>query len=185
MSDEPSSSIKEEFAKALGQVLQPSAKSLGSLFALRLQYLEWRSAIKVLEKVKQKVSSTGDVSELPPIKTFIPLLEGAALEQHDNTFMQDMWANLLIAEIKQNDENTALYVDLLKKINKQHIDILLYLLRGKDCSYWENIASELSVRNVKISLEARPPKKYDIDYSKFALSHNDVVDYRCENKNFI
>lgn len=84
---------------------------------------------QTLLKAHNVVLERGIETSNTPLKFLAQWGEAASLEDMDDPEnLSDLYANLLISESSGTDPNALLYVDMLKKMNKVHIQFLNSLL---------------------------------------------------------
>ena len=86
-----------------------------------------RIAGKALGLIEQR----GIVGSKPNDKFFVPWLSAASLEDNsDKNPLPEMYAELLVSEMESANPNSLIYIDILRKLNKTHIQYLKSLLGG-------------------------------------------------------
>ncbi len=86
---------------------------------------------QTLLKAHDIVLERGIETSNTPLKFLAQWGEAASLEDMDDPEnLSDLYANLLVSESSGADPNALLYVDMLKKMNKVHIQFLNSLLGG-------------------------------------------------------
>lgn len=80
--------VKDVFLRLLG----PASDELGGIIADPIRAFRFRQSVRLLAKVKTICEETGFEPKAVPLKTLIPILEKASLE--DNEDLHERWANL-------------------------------------------------------------------------------------------
>lgn len=124
--------VAEELSSVLGELLDPSAKQLGHFLADKIAFLRWKSAIKTLKKAKKIADQEGGFENIPPLKVFVPWMEGCSLEEDDNDVLQNLWANLFVTATRSENPNHVLFVDTLKKLCRDHAILLQKICSDKN-----------------------------------------------------
>jgi hypothetical protein len=136
----------------LGKLLGPASSEAGELLADNIRFIRWKNTLKILEKAQKEMEIRGIQPKEVPLKTLLPVLEGASLES-DDVNLQDKWANLLISAASGNLSRPS-YPKILSELVQSEAQILDYLY-----------AVELRIVARKVEL-----KKVDQEYRDF----NDV-----------
>jgi len=71
----------------------PAIDELGGILADPIRIYRFKRSVRLLEKVKRICEETGFEPRAVPLKTLLPILENASLE--DDEDLHDRWANLL------------------------------------------------------------------------------------------
>jgi len=91
----------------------------------RIRFARFERQVRFLEKATEMLNDSG-IKELRaiPLKTIVPLIEAAALEEDDE--LQDRWANLLInAADQEHIENvTRSHISILSQLSALEVRIL-------------------------------------------------------------
>lgn len=101
--------------------LSPSVKEAGKLIADKIRYFRLKNAIETMKKAKNKVSSAGLSLNHVELKTLLPLLEGASLEDHSD--MVEKWAGLL-SSASVSDKSMVSFVYILKELSPADANVL-------------------------------------------------------------
>lgn len=116
-------SLSTEVGKALiepiNNILKPPSEEFGAFLAQHVQHLRWKSAVKILALVKEKIGDSGGLKNVPDPKIFMKWIEGCSLENENDSDMHEMWASLLVSS-SENSSEQALYIDymnILKNID--------------------------------------------------------------------
>lgn len=95
------------------------------IFNDKLCYVRWKRLNRFIEQANRKMEQLGidEIQNPIPLKFFIPLLQGATLEENDE--LQDIWVRLLLKSI--SDERVELkrvYIDILERLSPLEAKIL-------------------------------------------------------------
>ncbi len=77
----------------LGKIAGPAAEEVGLLLQDKVKIYRFRNQLKVLAKAQKMLDDAGVSPASVPLRTLLPLLEGAALEEEDDLSIK--WAALL------------------------------------------------------------------------------------------
>lgn len=117
MDDETVSMIPamlQPFKDFLDKLAGPATAELGLLFADRVRMYRLKNSLRMLKKAKGMLDAAGIEPTAVPLRTLLPLLEGASLE--DNESLSDKWACLLAAAADSHRSGFVLpsYPQILK-----------------------------------------------------------------------
>lgn len=179
--------ITSEATKAVGKAIDETfdqpAQAFGQLISDKIQYSRWKSAIKIMQKA-QKYAAKKGVTKLtqPDLKFFLPWAEGCSLEREDNDELQNLWSALLISEIENTNPNSLIYVDVLKKLNRTHVQFLKQLLGGDFPVAVGNPSISFGLHNVDALLKEPFKVGSGVAFSRFP---EDQICTQIENINSI
>ena len=71
----------------------PATEEIGFMLQDNVRYYRLKNQLKILSQAKQLLAEAGLEPKAIPLRTLLPLLEGAALE--DNDFLSSKWAALI------------------------------------------------------------------------------------------
>lgn len=77
----------------LGKIAGPAAEEVGLLLQDKVRIYRFSNQLKMLTKTQKMLNETGVSPTSVPLRTLLPLLEGAALEEEDD--LSSKWAALL------------------------------------------------------------------------------------------
>lgn len=77
----------------MNRLLGPAVDELGGILADPIRVVRWKQTTSLLRKLKMFEREQGFISQEVPLKTLLPLLEHASLEQDEA--LHDRWASLL------------------------------------------------------------------------------------------
>jgi hypothetical protein len=109
----------------LSKLLGPASTEAGELFADRIRYLRWKNSLSILEDVQKEIKRRKIQPQKIPLKTLVPILEGASLETNDDE-LRSKWINLL-TNAASGDVTHPAYPKLLSEIIQPEAIILDYL----------------------------------------------------------
>jgi len=91
-----------EAAKSLLQKLcGPAAEEFGAMLQDRTRVYRLKNQLRMLGKVQAMLQNAGTPVHSVPLRTLLPLLEGAALEDDEN--LSNKWAGLLASAATSNE----------------------------------------------------------------------------------
>ncbi len=140
------SSLSQPVQGFLGKILGPASSEAGELLADNVKFIRWKNMLKIVEKAQKEMEIRGIQPKEVPLKTLLPILEGASLESEDEN-LQDKWANLLTSAASGNSSRPS-YPKILSELVQSEAQILDYLY-----------AVELKIAARKVEL-----KKMDQEY---------------------
>lgn len=152
----PKSEVGKAIGQAIGALFSKPTEALGELFADKIQYLRWKSSVRVMTKAKVYAERKGLADlNMPSLKFFLPWIEGSSLEEDEENSLEDLWANLLVSEALSPAPNSLIFVDIIKKLRSEHAVILKSMFEEKNSNddYKAlNYSTETTIENVILSL---------------------------------
>ncbi len=153
------------FAKYFGGNIEQWA----GLYEDKLRYRRWENQLALMQKAEEKLKALGSDAKLKPLafKIGVPLLEAASLE--DNDYLRDLWANLLINSVKQENVDThPSFVQVLQNLLPQEAKLLecaskncedgvvINILDNYDDNYFDNseLKSKLELKEIEFVVQA-------------------------------
>jgi hypothetical protein len=111
--------VKPILKTLLGHAAEELAATLGD----RIRVFRFEQQCKLLRRVQEKVNQEGIQMKSVNLKTLLPLLENAALE--DDEEMSERWASLLTSasDPKSNGLEVS-YTEILKQLPPKHAHVL-------------------------------------------------------------
>lgn len=106
---------KEEAEGFLNGIVPESIKELGGILTDTVKYWRFKNQVSIIKKAKNVLDENNLSKQNIPLKTLVPLLEGASLEEEES--MQTRWANLLANAVSGAIEVTPSYVEILKELS--------------------------------------------------------------------
>jgi hypothetical protein len=107
--------VHDEIAKAIGSTVGAPLSEFSQLVADKIRYLRWKNAVTTLKKAREFASGSSKTHSAPPLKFFLPFMEGCSLE--DSEFdLTDEWARLLNSASEQFRSNQLIFTRILREI---------------------------------------------------------------------
>ncbi len=138
--DELEGKIAEETIKGafsfIDDLIKPSLKEVGQLFAERVHLWRFKNQINVSIKAAKFVRKKGLTLQEVPIKTISKFLEYSSWEEND--FMQEKWAGLLASTASSKSDKDIYYilVEVLNQLSPLDVRLLdLLYLKGLSDEY--------------------------------------------------
>jgi hypothetical protein len=121
----PSSSMGR-LVDALTDVIRPFTERQGlKADQIRLQREEILTLIAV--KARERLAIEGKEPSAVPNRILVPLLEKASLSDPEDTTLVEAWTNILASASSEPNQNHALFVDILSKLEAAHLKFLEFL----------------------------------------------------------
>ncbi|MGG6297015.1 Abi-alpha family protein [Leptolyngbya sp. AN02str] len=146
------SSVSQPIQAFLSTILGPASAEVGELLADNIRFIRWKNTLRILEKAQREMEDRGLQPKEIPLKTLVPILEGASLEG-DSENLQAKWSNLLTSAASGNISHPS-YPKILSELIHSEAKILDYLY-----------TSELTISSRRIELN-----KVDEQYRRNDLS---------------
>ncbi len=111
-------------------IIKPPIKEISEILTDKVKYWRFQNQIKILERAQEYIKSKGYKPNQIPVKTLVPLLDGASLEEDED--MQDRWAALLANAANPNNvfSSHIIFVELLKQLSPYECIILERMYAG-------------------------------------------------------
>ncbi len=108
----------------VNKLLGPGAEELGTMIAERGRIYRLQNTFNVFQKAKAMAAEAGFDPQQVNLKTLLPLLEGASLE--DNPSLSDKWAALLANAADPADSISIkpVYADILRQLTPHEAQVL-------------------------------------------------------------
>ena len=105
----------------------PATEELGLLFGERVRMYRLKNSLRLFKKTKTMLDDAGIEPTAVPLRTLLPLLEGASLE--DNESLSDKWAGLLSAAANSSRGDSVLpsYPHILKCLSPSDVQMLDFM----------------------------------------------------------
>ncbi|MGV2136936.1 hypothetical protein ACQZ45_03060 [Agrobacterium sp. 16-2014-1-2a] len=118
-----------EIGKAITTTLGTPLSELSQLIADKVRYLRWKSAIKTLERAREIAAKRGGTLSCPPLKFFLPFMEGCSLEPDHtedggSTDLTNEWANLLSSAAEELKSDHLIFTRILREITVREAKLL-------------------------------------------------------------
>jgi hypothetical protein len=109
----------------INRLFGPWADELGSLMAEPIRVWRYSRSLKLFEKVSRIAASRGIPLKAVPLKTILPILEYASVEENDD--LHDRWANLLASAAIDANIVRPFFPDALRQLGTTEARLLDYL----------------------------------------------------------
>lgn len=119
------SSISQPIQGFLSTIFGPATAEAGEILADNVRFLRWKNSLRIIEKAQKEMQIRGLQPQEIPMKTLVPILEGASLES-DNENLQAKWANLLTSAASGNLSHPS-YPKILSELVYSEAIVLDYL----------------------------------------------------------
>jgi hypothetical protein len=119
------SSVSQPIQAFLSTILGPASAEVGELLADNIKFIRWKNTLRILEKAQKEMKDRGLQPKEVPLKTLVPILEGASLEG-DSENLQAKWSNLLTSAASGNISHPS-YPKILSELIHSEAKILDYL----------------------------------------------------------
>ncbi|NEQ51013.1 MAG: DUF4393 domain-containing protein [Leptolyngbya sp. SIO3F4] len=131
--------LSKPLQEFLNKLLGPAAEEAGELFADRVRYLRWKNSLHIVEQANKLLETRGITPQHIPLKTLVPILEGASLESDDEN-LKSKWSNLLTNAASGKSVHPS-YPKILTEIIHPEARILdyLFILEGQVKSITDEI----------------------------------------------
>lgn len=107
--------IQAEIAKAISSTVGAPLSELSQLVADKIRYLRWKNAVTTLEKARAFAAQSPEQLSAPPLKFFLPFMEGCSLEESEADLTNE-WARLLNTASIQYRSNQLIFTRILREI---------------------------------------------------------------------
>ena len=113
---------KEEIQTFLNVIVPTFVREGGGIISDTVKFWRWKNLVRIVKKAKDFIEEEEISPQEVPLKTTIPLLEGATLEE--DASMQERWAALLSNAIAGNKDVTPSYVSILSELSPMEAMLL-------------------------------------------------------------
>ena len=139
----------------------PATDEIGFMLQDNVRYYRLKNQLKILSQAKQLLAEAGLEPKAIPLRTLLPLLEGASLE--DNGFLSSKWAALIAkaSTCDQPSDNHPSFPKILSEISPQDALLLDRLSERGGEFDWNNFRNEMS-------------KELSISHDQVNHSHNNL-----------
>ena len=121
--------ISKPLQEFLNKLLGPAAEEAGELFADRVRYLRWKNSLHIVKQAHKLLEARGVTPQHIPLKTLVPILEGASLEEDRN--LKNKWTNL-IANAASGETVSARHAGILNRLTSFDALFLDALVETRD-----------------------------------------------------
>ncbi|WP_427452723.1 Abi-alpha family protein [Litorimonas sp. WD9-15] len=113
-------------ANAALDFLSPITEGAGFL-GTKLRGFRMEAALNALLKAKKICDENSlSINPIPP-KFLLQWVEGASLEADIEDNLSELWAKLLVDASQNNPSQNLIFIDILKKLSRSHVEYLQYL----------------------------------------------------------
>ena len=120
----PVAELTESLRKLIAPFSDPVLKELGAYIAGRIQFINFKRSLKVLEQAKYLLDERGIKPQSVSLKILVPILEGAGLEDNDNLI--EKWSGLL-ASAASRGKVLPSFAHILSELSPSEAKILDYI----------------------------------------------------------
>ncbi|MEM6868648.1 MAG: Abi-alpha family protein [Cyanobacteria bacterium P01_C01_bin.121] len=162
------SALSKPLEDFLNKLLGPAAEEAGQLLSDRIRYMRFKNSLHILEQAKREMDLRGIIPDTIPLKTLVPILEGASLEDEDEN-LQAKWANLLTSAAS-GDATHPSYPKILSELTSTEARILDHVYKTHQII--EPLKAEFkAMREQKLDWEKQRAKRKEIQEAatKFKL----------------
>jgi hypothetical protein len=114
----------------LNRLCGPFVDEVGGILGDKARVWRFKRTVSLLEKVKQFTTEKGIDPKAVPLKTLLPILENASLE--DDEYLHDMWAALLAtaADTRMSNSVQPCFVEILKQLTSREAKFIEFLFQS-------------------------------------------------------
>jgi hypothetical protein len=125
----PDVNLSPEAVGFLQRVLGPFAEA-GDFLSEKIRFYRWHSSLKTVKRAEEIAREHGVSPKEVPLKTLVPLLEKASLED-DGSELIEKWATLLAQASADPDLVHSIYVDVLSRLRPEDVVVLELIISEK------------------------------------------------------
>lgn len=127
--------IQKEIAHAINATLGAPLAEASQLIADKIRYIRWKSAVKTLERAAQFARERNTTLSAPPLKFFLPFMEGCSLEEPDGNLVEQ-WARLLTttsteSSSTESTSNTLIFTRILREIGPLEAKVMQEIFQDR------------------------------------------------------
>lgn len=111
----------KEATEFINSIIPGFVKDFGGVLSDQVKFWRFKNQINIIQKVKNKIESSGLMVKEAPLKVLLPIIENSSLEEDES--IQDKWANLLANSVT-NHEVSPNYPEILKELSPIEVSIL-------------------------------------------------------------
>jgi len=126
----------------LNKIAGPAAEEFGLAFQDKARLYRYKNLIKILEKAKKFAEkSESEIKEIP-LRTLMPIIEGASLEDDEN--LSEKWAALIANAATGNltRGNHPSYVQILKELSPSDAFLLDEIFKNDQKIIWNDFKAK-------------------------------------------
>ena len=109
----------------INRLFGPFADELGGLMADPIRVWRFQRSLKLFEKVARLSAARGIELKAVPLKTILPILENASVEEDED--LHNRWANLLANSAIDSNRVLSFFPDALKRLGPIEARLLDYI----------------------------------------------------------
>src|ERR1035438_2870018 len=109
----------------INRLFGPFADELGGLMADPIRMWRYQRSLKLFEKVARLSAARGIELKPVPLKTMLPILEYASVEEDED--LHNRWANLLANSAIDSDRVRPFFPDALRQLGPTEASLLDYM----------------------------------------------------------
>lgn len=164
----------QRLANAALDFLSPITEGAGFL-GTKLRGYRMEAALKSTVRAKEICDNNGiNINPVPP-KFLLQWVEGASMEDIDDPQnLSELWAQLLASAAKETSANHTIFVDILKKLSRDHIDYLNSMLRGQSVHELVEVPYDYRERWVRENIKGTGLSTFFPDHGISAPELDDV-----------
>jgi hypothetical protein len=146
----------------LVRIAGPAADEIGAIVLDKVRMYRFKNQIKILSKAKVFLEEAGLTPNIIPLRTLLPLLDGAALE--DDDYLSSKWAALIANAASGLDKSLShpSFPKILSEMSPQDAVILDALLERGNEFGWTEFREEMA-------------KKLSLDLYDINCTHNNLL----------
>jgi hypothetical protein len=148
----------------INRLFGPFADELGGLMADPIRVWRYQRSVKLFEKVARLSAARGIELRAVPLKTILPILENASVEEDEG--LHNRWANLLANSAIDSDHALSFFPDALKRLGPIEAQLLDYV---------HDVAIEFSKRRFGSPQELREEELAVHSFSKILEAYKEIV----------
>ncbi|MBC8010636.1 MAG: DUF4393 domain-containing protein [Burkholderiales bacterium] len=171
-------------SKSIRDLFSPATELAGALGDQVRIYREI-AVLKTLDRVKSIAQSRNLKLQPPPLKFFVPFLENCSLEDHTDSPIAELWANLLVSASTNYSPQHNLFIRILREITRREAEAFQYIAYGRNKEppdpislynadlLWGDTSIYITIRD---ALEATKKPMADIDFVTFESDFKAAVE---------
>src|SRR5687768_1907028 len=132
----------DSISQFLSRIVNPAADHVGLLLADRVNLIRFKNQVSILQKAEKYIQEKGITTKQVSLKTLVPLLEGASLEE--DVDLQEKWSALLVNYVdSEKNFATTVFPYILSQLSTNEIKGLEYIVGSHQVMTAEEIKNEL------------------------------------------
>jgi hypothetical protein len=113
---------KDEVEGFFQAIVPDFVRNAGGILSDNVRYWRWQNQISILQKVKEKVETSGLTKHQIPLKVLIPIIEHSSLEEEEK--LQEKWSNMLANAITNKVSISPNFVAILSELSPTEVQVL-------------------------------------------------------------